>query len=123
MKTIFMPQDLLTRWVADLRANPHLQGYGTLETDKGKFCCLGRLQVVASGCTEKGNVLPSHDWLKERSVIFTNFADYIVRQPFLVEETREERTLDASECNDMLKLSFSQIADLIEYNYGGAVVL
>ncbi len=36
----------LKAWVADLRANPHLQGQDYLQSRAGKFCCLGRLCEV-----------------------------------------------------------------------------
>lgn len=41
-------------WLADLRANPDLQGREYLERD-GKFCCWGRLCLLAveAGATER----------------------------------------------------------------------
>lgn len=41
-----MDQSLLKDWIADLRANGHLQGQGWFEYN-GRYCCLGRLCVVA----------------------------------------------------------------------------
>lgn len=42
-----MNQDLLKKWVDDLRANPALQGTGMLRDGEDHYCCLGRLCVVA----------------------------------------------------------------------------
>jgi hypothetical protein len=44
-----MNRDNVQAWIADLRANGHLQGQGVLESEDGKFCCLGRAAVLA-GC-------------------------------------------------------------------------
>lgn len=112
MKTIFMPQKLFTAWVADLRANPHLQGYGTMRTPGGTFCCLGRLQMVADGRTEPMNV-PTTRWRRAHKVVFTNTDGMICDSPTL----SNYRT--AVGCNDDLKLSFPQIAGLLEQAYGG----
>lgn len=49
-----MKKDIADKWVADLRAHPELQGRGALETDDGKFCCLGRLHVVLGLPTRRG---------------------------------------------------------------------
>jgi hypothetical protein len=48
-----MPAALKDGWLADLRANPDKQGKGRLMDDDGKFCCLGRLQIVAEGKVEQ----------------------------------------------------------------------
>lgn len=42
-----MNADVQKIWIEDLRAHPELQGVGELETADGKFCCLGRLCVLA----------------------------------------------------------------------------
>lgn len=41
-----MNQDVKALWTEDLRANPELQGFGVLEYNE-KFCCLGRLCLLA----------------------------------------------------------------------------
>ena len=50
MKKIKVPiryKGLMEKWIEDLRDNPDLQGKDELLNDKGKYCCLGRLCVVA----------------------------------------------------------------------------
>lgn len=41
-----MKDDIKALWTADLRANPELQGFDALEQNE-KFCCLGRLCLLA----------------------------------------------------------------------------
>lgn len=40
-------QGLMEKWIEDLRDNPDLQGKDELLNADGKYCCLGRLCVVA----------------------------------------------------------------------------
>ena len=50
MKKIKVPiryQGLMEKWIEDLRDNPDLQGKNELLNAYGKYCCLGRLCVVA----------------------------------------------------------------------------
>lgn len=41
-----MNQDVKALWIEDLLTNPDLQGFDALEQDE-KFCCLGRLCLLA----------------------------------------------------------------------------
>lgn len=49
-----MNQEVKQLWIADLRANPDLQGKNALRTQDGKFCCYGRLCELAV----KAGVIP-----------------------------------------------------------------
>jgi hypothetical protein len=42
-----MNKKLKAKWIADLRANPGKQGRGALQTASGRYCCLGRLALLA----------------------------------------------------------------------------
>lgn len=40
-------KDLMERWIKDLRDNPELQSKDALLNSEGKYCCLGRLCLIA----------------------------------------------------------------------------
>lgn len=59
-----MNPDLKARWLAALRSGDYKQGPYRLETDDGRFCCLGVLCKVLGvdtfkGVTEEGDILNS----------------------------------------------------------------
>lgn len=112
MKTIFMTKAQHEAWDSDLRDNGHLQGKGMLETPDGKYCCLGRLQVVLDGDVERcegGHSLcaPSARWLESHGISFLNDGDP-ASAPFL-----ESLGCSATLANDAGLCTFTTIADAI----------
>lgn len=124
-KTIFMPKESLDKWLAALRSGQYEQGHGALERF-GKYCCLGVLQHCLTGKTETPIGLPTETWLANNEIAFTcQDGIHAQRSPALLvdAETNEQFAecgavepawINADAINDEGKLSFKQIADLIE---------
>jgi len=119
MKTIFMPEETMKKWLAALRCGEYKQAKGALydETTDG-YCCLGVLQHVLDGeveCTGKDEPagVPSIEWCKNRSVKFSSSHFYHYPQ------------LPTLECSAVTAndngYSFLEIADALEACYGGPI--
>lgn len=110
--TIRMPQPLLDKWLAALRSGEYRQARGALKCNvDGGNCCLGVLQMVASGEVEtygdgEPRALPTAAWLREQRVEFSGrFGAESPLLPTLGEE--------AHQANDTGR-TFPEIADAIE---------
>lgn len=108
-----MNPELKAKWIADLRANPHLQGREALRTKDGKFCCLGRLCEVAGILFDQdrwafGEIdeIGDKDWFNEELPSF-------VLNKLELDPTSGGELM---EMNDHENLTFPEIADWIERN-------
>ena len=106
-----LPVKFKEKWVAALRSGKYKQDkdQGLLETDDGKFCCLGvACKVAGIGNNEKNDYLLSQSWVEDTK----NFK--IKGVPKVLKEDGELPTRLA-EMNDEGK-SFKFIATWIEEN-------
>ena len=88
-----MAPELKAQWIAALRSEEYTQGYNSLRTGNGYYCCLGVLCMVL----ERPDLLfTSYEHLRKTSGLTTSETDGCV------------------ELNDVAQLSFNQIADYIE---------
>lgn len=118
MKKQLTPEQIenRTKWVAALRSNQYIQGYGILRTFDEKFCCLG---VCAD--TVKLKNWKWVDSLDEGITVYTLQSEYFGKYiNSLSQEFLDSVGLSFSEeeiligLNDADRASFAEIADLIE---------
>lgn len=111
----------IKKWTTRLRDPNLLQGFGQLGTADGKRCCLG---VACDVAVEEG-VIPApvtHNEVLHYAGKSTSLpqavADWLglSNVPILDLPSREDFTTLVG-LNDGQRLSFSQIADLIDYAY------
>jgi hypothetical protein len=106
-----MKKEIADQWVAALRSGKYAKGFHALRTINEKYCCLGVLCKVLD--------LPSqvregyHSYADNSGSLAKEICD-------LVEIKSEWGRIDSLGCdlsalNDTYGLTFSQIADLIEY--------
>lgn len=115
IKTIWMPKDMLAKWLEALRSGEYKQARESLCDGKG-YCCLGVLQKVVDGRVETqeyfggqfAGALPTKDWLKKNQVVFLSDDGTPTETPAL-----PALGMAASEANDNGR-SFAEIADAIE---------
>lgn len=126
-----MKADIKAQWVKDLRSGEFEQGHGLLERvdsdGKSTFCCLGVLcrQAVKAGAIPAPELhCYQYMYLADRPGGGEGFVES-TSLPRKVREwaglpEREDIDIDghitAIHANDALKLSFAEIADLIEQN-------
>lgn len=121
LKTIRMPRHLLETWLTALRSGEYEQGEGALHFN-GSYCCLGVLQDVVQGYTERDSYndeeLPTRNWLALHGIEFYNSYGALTNNPFIPSKSTSVAAL-----NDDITLNldkeahafpFSAIADLIE---------
>jgi hypothetical protein len=134
MKTFRIPKTSLDKWLKALRSGDYKQGRDLLRTgEEGNYayCCLGVLQQcldgkvemtsVASSLPELGGVsagIPSIEWAKEHGIEQISVGK-IIRHPStdfnpILQKDIDGFTRTASFCNDNARLTFKEIADLIE---------
>lgn len=119
MKTIRMPKPLLAAWLEGLRSGQYQQGYGVLcDAFTNSYCCLGVLEMVSGDPEDLDRGIPSADWLKAHSVEFINDLGTLMANPTLVHDKYGD-AVRATGANDHVKLTFPQIADLIEHTAEG----
>ena len=106
------------RWVADLRKNKKLQGFGCLRTEDDKFCCLGRLceLAVKAGVVERhGDKTEGYSYGETKiiGVLPAEVREWaeITDDPVVIYKKENVRLV---ELNDEKELSFLRIANLIE---------
>lgn len=121
---IFANEEQKRLWLGALRGEipnpktgkPFEQCKGALE-EKGKYCCLGVVQVMLSGEVDKygengcSEILPDMGWFGEQGIelITTKLVPPVTRDPWLT-----SLNTTCSGANDELEKSFAQIADAIE---------
>lgn len=119
MKTMRMPKATLFAWLAGLRSGEYAQALGTLEKknhsgDVVGYCCLGVAQKVLDGCVEldfNGRFLdsyPTDSWWITHGIQAIDPR----KEPGHV--WYKDKLHGLAELNDGKKLSFLEIADLIE---------
>jgi hypothetical protein len=111
-----MPKALKKAWIADLRANPDKQGRSALRSEDDKFCCLGRLMMVADGHVRahpRNEEYPSLNFAKKHGISSTAIDNHLN----FVLEIGGRRTA-ASTHNDAGR-TFAQIADAIARDIKG----
>lgn len=102
-----MDNELKEKWVADLRANGHLQTKGVLchgELGKEQFCCLGRLCEI-SGAVRS---FTKTGWLYEDIEELPHALLSQAQRDHLID--MNDGTINSDPC------SFATIADYIERN-------
>ena len=133
MKTIFMPEETMKKWLTALRSGEYKQGTGALEVStKGDshYCCLGVLQHMLDGAVEYdeyGNGplgVPSQKWCKNNFVRFCDENGRVDNSPCPVPVLNIRISPNsgdyhtAASANDS-GYTFSRIADALEEVYGG----
>ncbi len=111
-----MPAELLAKWLAALRSSsvagaPVNQAKAVLCDGNGGYCCLGVLQMVASGRTERNqqeDELPGYAYLSQRGIEFLSSYGEPNNAPYL-----PALGVLATKANDDGK-TFAEIADAIE---------
>lgn len=98
-----MTPELKAAWVADLRANQNLQATGALQCGE-RFCCLGRLAVVA-GLT----IAPDGVYIK------SDKGEQAGTYPSLDRQCKVPTDVYIK-MNDEHKMTFGEIADFVEAN-------
>jgi hypothetical protein len=118
------------KWVAALRSGRFKQGFGMLNENNEFFCCLGVLCEVAieNGLPLTKGTYPSGA-VYYKADIFGNLPNEVMKwaglRDSLGEYGNEKEFFDRKGLhidNDRLKLSFSQIADIIESEPPGLFV-
>lgn len=135
-----MNQEIKKKWVADLRDGTRTQGQDCLRNGVDDQCCLDVLmeQAVREGVIpepvynskeecygylrplryENGEIIPDSEGVREYNCLtedVVQWADLDSVDPYVTVEAGSvagPRTL--SSCNDGLRLTFTEIADLIE---------
>jgi hypothetical protein len=103
-----MPQASKDKWLTALRSGEYKQGTGWLHTETDNaYCCLGVLQHCLTGEVED-DILPTIDWCVRNNI---NYANNSINIDGIV--------TSFPALNDFVKLSFSQIADIIESQVEG----
>ena len=136
-----MNQEIKAKWIAALRSGKYKQGEGCLNDGHGGFCCLGVLCDVQgvewtpgidygtnkTGKKVMGIVMPADPVFPERGtyvevgILPDEIRDFVqlptstglIPQDFLTD--RKGNFITLTQLNDLEKLTFDQIADVIEY--------
>lgn len=115
-----MPKEMKEKWVKALRSGEYTQGRGCLEMN-GTYCCLGVLQMVTDGYTERSpgsalQTLPSQQWYEDHGIIdcVMDSTNYLRKTTYTLANMN-----DGNGPHLQARLSFPQIADWIEENVEG----
>ncbi len=107
------------QWVAALRSGKYKQGreyLGTIDGEGEKYCCLG---VACELAVNTGLIPKGH---REQCIVYANKDDVL---PMIVQDwlglqwntgafILGGQSESLGRCNDFLKMSFEEIADIIE---------
>lgn len=131
-----MDAEIKGRWVAALRSGDYKQVEGRLNKNDEGFCCLGVLCEIAVGdgviqkengadigydndafayldeYTDQGKTYPQFDVLPNKVKVWSGLKDSNPQVIYTHEGNEDEYPLSA--LNDDFKLTFAQIADIIE---------
>jgi hypothetical protein len=132
MKTFRIPKTSLDKWLKALRSGDYKQGRDFLRTgNEGNYayCCLGVLQQCLDGKVEMSLVptslsepgvaagIPSIEWAKEHGIELMGKDNRLYPStefnPILKKDI-DGFPRSASFCNDNARLTFKEIANLIE---------
>lgn len=114
IKTIFMRKEDWEKWDTSLRSGEYKQGRLKLQTDDGRYCCLGVLQHCLTGEVERefstgACGVPSLEWLNANGIKFMNRTGLdAVSNPWL-----GSLGMKATNANDT-NMKFVRIADAIK---------
>lgn len=123
-----MNQEIKAKWIEALRGGEYQQGKGFLKSKEG-FCCLGVLCDVYSKETGQGKwserrpgdnadfYFQSHCATLPEEVEKWADLPYGANGPTGIKSRDEDRYLTLVDLNDGLKLTFDQIADVIQYAF------
>lgn len=109
-------KEFVKKWLEALRSGKYKQGYNRLKDDKDGYCCLGVGVEIAKemGCEaaqkqKMSGAYPNYDW----------WTDFIGSNTYLLSmQVHYKGHIEyLSNLNDVLKLSFTEIADLIEKDF------
>ena len=118
-----MPLELKTKWVAALRSGEFKQGRNRLYSKADDtYCCLGVLEYVAGDGVEQHG-LPSIEWLNAHDFKFNGTLGLV---PSLIAPNHPNipsefvgNPMRMSHMNDDYRLTFPEIADLVEAQVEG----
>lgn len=106
-----MKQEWKDKWIAALRSGEYKQGNAVLRSEDNKFCCLG----VLCDLVIKEN--PKLNWYIDEEICDYEIDGETEFPPQEIYDITGELEIDESELaalNDVERLSFKQIADVIE---------
>ncbi len=123
-----MNKAIKAQWISALRSGEYTQGYGALNIGNTKFCCLG---VLCDLHKKDNRINPKSgycDWIKLHESNKLSYLDRTEELPASVYKWAQlQESIPAvhyngkpiilSVLNDQLRLSFQEIADLIEINF------
>ena len=121
-----MNQEIKAKWVAALRSGEYKQGFEQLKDCNGNFCCLG----VLSDLAEKEGIVESvQEEIGPRAFGYrTKGSENSFKFGTLPKAVMDWAGLDsdnpiigdnnrATYCNDVCRMSFNKIADLVEKHF------
>jgi hypothetical protein len=134
-----MPKELKEKWVTALRSGEYQQGQNYLHVESNNsYCCLGVLQHCIDGKCEmsvkSNNIvsageLPTKEWAENHNIKFNGMSygngnsnqsqEYVYPELYVKDDNGTIEYETAYNLNDVWKMSFSQIADLIEEQVEG----
>lgn len=120
-----MNQDVKRKWIEALRSGALPQGTGQLHRKNGSYCCLGvlcemhRQETGGEWGTSKAVGSSSLSYLDSELMLpreVWQWAELPDNNPLVTVKRTEgaPRVILLSDANDNLRLTFSQIADVIE---------
>ncbi len=119
-KTFSMPRESFDKWLTALRSGEYTLGRRVLRTTAGSYCCLGVLQKTLSGeCENQPAITESWAGKHQLSLLQDNDSGGYWN-PFLPSVPVEEGYNFTASCgyvNDALRMTFPQIADVLERHY------
>jgi hypothetical protein len=101
-----LPKEIKQKWLDALRSGHYAKGCGQLE-DNGTYCCLGVLQHCWDGKCEHTSI-PTDTWAKSKGL---NPTEKDCWSPTVI---FKNSSMGLWELNDVKRLSFTAIADIIE---------
>lgn len=115
-----MNKDIKKKWVDALRSGKYVQGYDTLKNNSGEYCCLGVLCDLAAkeGVVQEKLLTygagSKYYYDGEGSVLPDSVMDWASLEDIIVRVEYEDAPVSLDDLNDSHRLTFNQIADLIE---------
>ena len=102
--------EVKAKWLEALRSEQYAQGTSYLCDDNGGYCCLGVLQMVVDGKVER-----HHDDGVSRCLPTSAFWARVGNVGGAHWFATKDMEFNLPNLNDTEKLTFKQIADLVEY--------
>ena len=108
-------------WLAALRSGKYKQGRMYLRDNNDNYCCLGIACEVAGVESEIKQVsydtLQAHFYQSSAMSLDKNIQRYYGLRSGIGDPVNRNKLITLSDLNDLKKLTFSQIADIIEDNW------